>query len=429
MTDYPLFHFKEHNTQEDSDPIRLDSSIEKGSMNSDLKADSPLYLGLHKDDKGEFRIGYYVGIRWIEWNSEGKQYKGILYASPKRTDIHYEQLLMTCLLDEKVRPHLTDCFSLFPDEPPIPIPNNSQDFITPFAVCDFLVKVDHIAKKGLKKNFVRETSILAYTVKGKINIAKSMKHSAYACSPRNSCSYQRHTGNCIENRILKSALIKILSYAQALARLNPKIGELLQNVLRAFENVESIDTNTLDFSSILGNPFYKEYQPALTLARILLKQFSYSVEKQMGKVSKYTIPFFINMPELFERYCEVLLRRKYDNILVGYGRGAESETSSGHRQLRPDFLLPKENRIVDSKYKFWADGGGILDESDISQLCLYSRHDGILKKLNNTDKVPIMQFIYPELENGARDVDFSQPINKKVDEIVKCYKYPLDIKI
>ena len=428
MDEYPIFHFKEHDTEDGSDPIRLDGFIEKGSMNSDWKNDSPLYLGLHKDEEGDLRIGYYVGIRWIQWNSAGKQYKGILYASPKRTDIHYEQLLMTCLLDEKVRPHLADCFSLFPDEPPIPIPNNSQDFITPFAVCDFLVKVNHIARKGLKKNFLGETSIFAYTVKGKINIAKSIKHSACACSPRNSCSYQKHTVNCIENRILKTALIKIVPYAQPLAHLNPKIGELLQNTLRAFENIESIDPNTLDFSSILGNPFYKEYQPALTLARILLKQFSYSVEEQMGKSSKYSIPFFINMPELFERYCEVLLRRKYDDVIAGYGRGAESETSSGHRQLRPDFLLPNENRIVDSKYKFWADGG-ILGKADISQLCLYSRHEGILQKLNNPDKVPIMQFIYPNLEEGAPDIDFSQTINEKISEIIKCYKYPLNIKI
>ncbi len=246
-----------------------------------------------------------------------------------------------------------------------------------------------------------------------------------ASVPQVSCSYQINSINCLENRILKTTLLKINSYFKSIHIAEPEMENLLTNALYDFQEVESIEINFPDFSRLHGNPFFKEYKPALELAKIILKRFSYSNNLERLDQTRYTIPFYINMPELFERYCEVLLRSQYKNVKAGYQRDGKSETRSGKFKIRPDFLLPDENMIVDSKYKYWLEPQNISKE-DISQLSLYSRHEGILKKLGKNSSRPTLQFIYPK-DEGEQNIDFSNSANKKEKEIIDCFRYPLNI--
>jgi 5-methylcytosine-specific restriction endonuclease McrBC regulatory subunit McrC len=131
------------------------------------------------------------------------------------------------------------------------------------------------------------------------------------------------------------------------------------------------------------------------------------------------------MPELFERYCEALLRGRYDDLLAGYGRDDSSETKSGHRLKRPDFLLPSLNMIIDSKYKFRIENS--IGEEDLRQLSLYGRYMPILSNLKNNLKRPVLQFLYPS-EDGYETIDLEDNnANREERGFIKIKKYPVKI--
>jgi 5-methylcytosine-specific restriction endonuclease McrBC regulatory subunit McrC len=203
-----------------------------------------------------------------------------------------------------------------------------------------------------------------------------------------------------------------------------EIKNLLPYCFPPLENVGETITEH-DFNSIHYSPFYNEYKPALKLARVLLRKSDFSVHADNDLKNK-TLPFRINMPELFERYCEALLRDRYDDLLAGYGKEGYSETQSGHRRKRPDFLLPSLNMIIDSKYKFWQKD--TIGGEDLGQLSFYGRYKPLLNKLENDCERPTLQFIYPA-EDGREAIDLEDvTANREEKNFIKIKKYPVKIE-
>jgi 5-methylcytosine-specific restriction endonuclease McrBC regulatory subunit McrC len=203
-----------------------------------------------------------------------------------------------------------------------------------------------------------------------------------------------------------------------------EIKNLLPYCFPPLENVGETITEHA-FNSIHYSPFYNEYKPALKLARVLLRKSDFSVHSDSDLKNK-TLPFRINMPELFERYCEALLRDRYDDLLTGYLKGDDSETQSGRRLKRPDFLLPSLNMIIDSKYKFWVKD--TIGEEDLRQLSLYGRYKPLLDKLENDYERPTLQFLYPA-QDGSEVIDLEDAtVNREEKDFIRIKKYPVKIE-
>jgi hypothetical protein len=130
------------------------------------------------------------------------------------------------------------------------------------------------------------------------------------------------------------------------------------------------------------------------------------------------------MPELFERYCESLLRKQYPDTLAGWGNTGKSETRAGTLKLRPDFVIPSMNTIVDSKYKYWI--AGQEDKEGMQQMALYGREKKTLQQLNHDSELPILQFLYPS-ESGNKDIDLQNSSNSCINDYLSIKKYPLKI--
>ena len=351
-------------------------------------------LGLHLDwnevaKKFQPRFNYYVGFGWLEIN------KSVIEVKPKTDNIDYLKIFLDCLANPKVSSHLKDSYKIFFDEPLIEIESSSFE-ITPLLIIHFLSVLKRISQKGLKKGYISTTENLSGKIKGKIKVQQTIRKNLSANrADKNICQYQIHTQNCLENQILKTALNQVSRYIYRFHKTDDDFLKLLKYNQVSFETVSEIGVNLQDFKRIKHSSFYTEYKEALSLAEMIFKRLGFSPNQNNERLKSKTPPFYINMPELFERYVETKLRKKHHDLLAGYGNEGYSETRSTWK-LRPDFLLPSLNLIIDAKYKFWYDEEkGDKLKPDYQQLSLYARTTDILNKMVSKDSIPRLIFIYP----------------------------------
>ena len=328
-------------------------------------------------------------------------------------------MFLEVLNDPIVSNKVDKVYKIFFNEPLIEIDTN-KDLATEFLILHFLKVVNEIVKKGLKKGYLRVEENLTSRIKGKISINKTIKYNLSKNRPdKTYCNHQIFTINCLENQILKTALMQC-SRALYLFK-NENINKMYRQNLSAFELVDTKEVFNTDFFKIKHSPFFKEYKVALNLAKLIFKRFGFSLNSK--EIKNKIFPYYINMPELFERYVEVKLREKY-NVLIDGNRNQKSYSW----QMRPDFLLPLKKIIIDAKYKFWYEKESDSDfKDDYKQLSLYGRDKKIRKELNVDDnEVVDLVFIYPS-EDGDEKINLDL---KKADEnFCRIYKYSLNIPL
>jgi len=423
MHKLPYFTFKEHGEQDAEEIESLLEVLGNKIKDYELSSDNLKYLGLNEKCEAD----YFIGMRWISWAEGDQKRKGVIWVRPKHHDIPFEKLFWKCLSHPIVNKHMGDCYRIFPEEDAIPLPGSAIDFVTPLLIADFLVRVRKLSQKGLRKRFVNIQETLNSRVKGKLLVTQTLREQVKKSTLiQTRCSYQIQSTNCIENQILKAALLQTQKYLNRhkSGESSNALDNLLHANLRMFSEVTVRSLSQTDFEQINHSAFYQEYKPALNLAKLILKSLGLSINSDISKKDRTVPPFYINMPELFERYCEVLLRNRYPDTLSGYGYTGYSETRLGKSKLRPDFIIPSENRIVDSKYKYWIDRSD--DIEGLRQLSLYSRHVKALEKLNNRGIRPKLQFLYPE-NDGAADVHFDSDRNMQLEDYPEIYKYAVSI--
>lgn len=415
-----LEHHKDKNHKCTSDNIvKLNACFldEYGNIKNNPNKD---YLGIHEEycndeKKVVLKSYYYIGYRWLE---KEKSYIHVSSKEHKGYKADYLTMLLECLDDSIVSKKLNDIYKIFFDEPWIDI-DSKEDSITPLIVLHFLKGVKKISQKGLKKGYIKVTENMTSKVKGKILVNQTIKHNHFKNRlDKTVCNHQVFTINCIENQILKTALMQCSRHLSGF--INDDIQRMLRENLNSFELVDVKEVYDSDFSKIKHSPFYKEYKEALRLAKMIFKRLGFTLKGHTEAKTYKVPPFYINMPELFERYVEVQLRKKYDDLIDGNER-------SYTWGMRPDFLLPAEKMIIDAKYKYWIDK--VIDDrrkDDYLQLSLYGREKDILKDAGvNEGDIANILFIYPSLKK-KQDVSID---SKNVDNIKFQNIYKLDIYI
>jgi 5-methylcytosine-specific restriction endonuclease McrBC regulatory subunit McrC len=136
-------------------------------------------------------------------------------------------------------------------------------------------------------------------------------------------------------------------------------------------------------------------------------------------------PFALCTYELFERFAEVLLRKRFKKIWTGY-EDKNLFSRDGKFFVRPDFLIKDCKWIVDCKYKKYPESLEKARE-DVYQVVAYSRHKGVLKELSDNEKDPEkMILLYPEVNSEWENWEL---IHKKVTkEVDNSFTIPLEIR-
>ena len=391
----------------------------------------PKYLGIHQESeftdgvlKATFKSHYYTGYRWLD-----KEKKTFIRVSPKSYNAYqadYLKMFLECLNDPTVSKQLNETYEIFFDEEWIEI-EESKDEVTPLIILHFLKTVKKLTQKGLKKGYIKVTENLTSKIKGKILVNQTIRQNNFKNRlDRTVCNHQIFTIDCLENQIIKTALMQCGRQLKGID--SEDISKLLRQNINAFKLVESREVFNSDFSNIKHSSFYKEYEEALKLAQMIFKRFGFTLDGS-SKDGRYNIPpFYINMPELFERYVEVKLREVYkDNLVPGYGQKNGNSYTWG---LRPDFIIKDEKIIIDAKYKYWFEKDEVSDwfKDDYQQLSLYGREKGVREDIGllNDSEAKII-FIYPH-KDGNKSIVFDQ-LHKYEDTFSNIYKIPLNLPL
>ena len=360
---------------------------------------------------------YFIGVDWIIEKEKA------IYVEPKlnctstdQTD--YLKMLFSALKHSEVAKHTDDLFEIKWDKTTIEIEQH-QDLLTPLLVVQYLRLVKEIVRKGLKKSYYKVENNLYSKVKGKVLVSQTIKQNLVKNKPLQTyCSYDEFGLNGLENRLLKKALVFIQRYLPNIKNLQSEkyTTEIFNYINPAFEFV-SEEVNLHDIKHTKTNVFYKEYEEAIKLAKLILKRFGYNITNTQEQTIK-TPPFWIDMSMLFELYVYGKLKERF----TGSGEIVYHKRFNG---LEPDFILKSKDgkfkMVVDAKYKPRYDIQNISIE-DARQLSGYSRLDLIYKYLNKKEKKIIDCLIIYSDQNSNRDSFKDDFEFSKVDNYVKFYK-------
>ena len=378
----------------------------------------PDNLGLHRIYFSQWEASHFVGIIWLR-DENGKEVD-CLEVSPKRSgddflEVDYMKMLRECLMDPRVSVNMDACIHIWPDQPDIPI--KGSRYIRLFVVTVYLHALAQLCRRHLRADFRTVQTNLTGKVKGRILIPSHLLSNVVrGRADRFYCRYMVHQLDNHENQILRAALEQSLRCLRTEMQSIPlgnvwswsgeAMASLGQVTLRRINPVEHNHVNT--------GGLKKSYRRPLKLAQIVLRLLGSDPHGELK--TSVTPPFALDMNELFERYCEALLRTssKYKWIWAGY---SSKQNNLGSLKVRPDFLgLDKDNKptVLDSKYKY--DWSPKTHRADLYQILAYTRICGVrdkcCKHINESEYPQKVIILYPSLDGNSKSRElqaFDQP--------------------
>ncbi|WP_343585994.1 hypothetical protein [Flavobacterium sp.] len=385
------------------------------SENLDLK--NNFKLGLSFDNYGQLWSSYYIGIDWL------KEKESYIAVEPKIENLDYVKMFVHCLHHPEISKFLKEVYHIDFQKPAIETQNASWD-VTPFLVVHFISLIETITKQGLKSNYIVKDENLNGKIKGKILFSQQLKKNIVSKrEDKIFCRFQEYSKDCLENRLLKKALLFVQRYTTKHLD-KQKYKHLLQKqnrLLPVFDNI-SENISYSEIKRIKINSLYKEYVEAIDLAKQILIRFGYSYFNADNKSEKKFPPFWIDMSKLFELYVYSLLKDAYGSkIIFQLSDDGKRQTHGHYGDI--DFMKLDEKILLDTKYKDSYMQRGKYKIEDIRQLSGYARDWKVLKKLNilSNEKVIDCIIIYPNKtsENNFKDRELKE---EEIFQFTKFYK-------
>ena len=379
-------------------------------------------LGCRKTAAG-IAPGNFVGAVWI---GEGENRTPLESRSKFHAEkMNYLAMYLACAADSEVGGHLRDCVYFWPDDDLIEFPNAPQ--FSEFIIAAYLRELNALCTRHLRRHFIRQTENLRGKIKGKILPHLQVKHNLpHGRQDRIFCAYQSVSDDIPENRALRAALevsAKYLACRRAMQRSSKEILRRWIHASRASLSGVMPIIALKDFHHLRNRGAFFHYRRPLELARIVLRHLGAN-PAEIRETPNSLPPFAIDSAELFERYAQLILRKKYPTLTAGYKYGNTPGDKEGFSiNVRPDFWIAKSDdshaQILDAKYKRSESNPS---REDVYQVVAYSRHSNFRKnKLNCDDKGAIeLALVYPqfgqESESGIvahrEDKSFTAPITE-----------------
>lgn len=388
----------------------------------------PKYLGIASNSE-TLEAAYYIGATWIQEN------KIAAIVKPKIQNIDYLKMFADALAvdTEKESDYFSKCYGIDFDKPAIDV-ETSFNIITPLILIHYISVLNKLTKNGLKKGYVYREENLQSKVKGHLLFQNHLrKNVIYKREDKAFCGFQEYTVDIPENRLLKKALIftniAINNY-ESLTKQSvfEKIRNSINHELSIFSNV-SEEIEISEVQSMGFNKLFAGYKEAVSLAKTILRKFDYSLQNTEEKETK-TLPFWIDMPRLYELYVYNYLNKYYPNQVMFQ--------VDGYMGTAADYIIKDKGIILDAKYKprYENGNGGIIP--DIREMSGYARDERILRNFDNpyASEVPCI-ILYPSCydemdkveEEGTDKFEGELSKARKIRPYRDFYKMRIDLPI
>jgi 5-methylcytosine-specific restriction enzyme subunit McrC len=382
-------------------PLRVLPAVEHGPIEG--LADEEIHY-LPQPDDGDISkvwafglspggyLSYYIGLDWLD------EEMGIaLRVAPKVGGADYHAMLWECLESPEASRYLGDAYDIREERAYIDSEEDESE-VLPLLVIHYLMLLERLLRKPLKKGYVSHEENLQLRIKGKILLSEQMTKNVFAMRPdRIMCRWQEYSTDCPENRLLHSAYNASMQFLRQWARPDRRYRkyELRFSVLGlTFSGIGIVERES-ELQAIRRNPVYREYGEALRLARLIYMIRGY--RERQGYLGRHKVPpYIIDMSRLFELYVYAQLTK-----VVGHDIGYQVHGVGGGIV---DFLDYKRKLVIDAKYKpVYEDG---FDMDNMRQVAGYARNTSMLDKLNVEDKDRVVDclIIYPDTK--ASDLSY-----------------------
>lgn len=351
--------------------------------------------------------GYYatfkIGAEWID------QHEALVVTTKRKMEnIDFLSMFTSCFAADIDHQSFAQIYSIQYDQAPINAPA-LRSVISPLIVLHFLGVLSRI--KTLKRGYVYYSENLK-KVKGHIAIIKNERTNiAVKRYDRIYCNYSEYSVDIPENRLLKKALLfaqRLIIQQMRNHTCHNRVKRIIGQCLALFEHV-SDEVDIKQIQQLKGHKLYRDYAEAIRLAKLVLRNFDYSIKK-VDDNNLPVVPFQIDMSLLYEFYVYGMLQEAYPGQISYQFAG-----KTGY----PDFLFRSSEykAILDTKYIPKFDNTEI-DTYIIRQLSGYSRDLKILKYLGYKDEIPHVPcvIIYPKEDiNGTHNAN--PFLYKRIDEL------------
>jgi 5-methylcytosine-specific restriction enzyme subunit McrC len=233
------------------------------------------------------------------------------------------------------------------------------------------------ARKGLYRGYIAESDDLPY-VRGTIDVLGTVLNGARGI-PKIPCSYEDHTADLKDNRILYWTLHQVRR--QAIRR--EKVRSELDRARRALAGTISLERfSPKDCVQKFYNRLNYDYKPMHGLCRFILEQTGPGIHAG----DRDFLPFEVNMPLLFQSFVAEWLRANASLGLTVLPQYTARLDANFKMEIEIDILISEESTqrpiaVLDTKYK----ASELPAQDDIHQIAFYA---GELK-------VDHAMFVYP----------------------------------
>jgi len=215
----------------------------------------------------------------------------------------------------------------------------------------FVQLSQRLIRMGLYRKYVTITDDVSY-LKGKL-LLKQQIQNTMKFNMKFHCEYDEFTSNNKENQIILHTLKKCLILSRR-SELKTQIQKLIHQIDRQVED-KIIRMN--DFKQIHYTRLNSRYRTPLVLSKLILEHTGFKNIKEMK--TDLILPFFVNMPKLFEKFLEKMFQEYYSewNVKEQDNRNPwirEPETEDKIGEIEPDLVFYKdslEHPVKDMKDK------------------------------------------------------------------------------
>ncbi len=281
------------------------------------------------------------------------------------------------------------------------LPGDVVDLAQPPDLVEAMVRIFHDAVRqatgrGLLQDYQTQEETLN-VVRGRIRIEEQLRRRFGIAVPIE-VRYDEFTPDIPPNRLLKAAVRRLA----CLPHRSRNTRRLLSVMRAVFANISDVEYRPNDLPELPINPLNAHYQPALALARLILR--SGTVELAAGKVESAS--FLIDMNQVFEDFVVVALREALGLSDYSFPQEAHRHDlrldTHGRINLKPDISWWQGNRCVfvgDAKYKRTTVHGA--QNHDIYQALAYAVAAGLPSALliyahDDQDRLDPVTYDIPE---------------------------------